>query len=315
VERTREHGEQTAADHEPAPAAAGGAHQVLALQRTIGNRAVRQLLRETDPRLTYTKEAVAEGKGLDAQKLPWKSPGSQGGGWDSEAILGKLTQVDESAVTFTDEVRCGANAVLAVAITRGPLATEVFARGVMLSALAQSQDASLPAERRTMEADAYQQIWPAIRAVGNGTATFGDLSLIAHYAKVAMSKSASSATTGHEVVAMAGLLGGMQESSTPIEDKEQFAMFARQLKAGQSYILLAGTNVLAPETKSRNLSQVNHYVVLGKDANGKVFLYDPYPRVGTQLLRSGDPGLWTLFEAADGRWKASYIFVRPKFGS
>jgi hypothetical protein len=91
-------------------------------------------------------------------------------------------------------------------------------------------------------------------------------------------------------------------------------MFAKQLKPGQSYILLAGTNVLAPETKTRNLSQVNHYVVLGKDASGKVFLYDPYPRVGTQLLRSGDPGLWTLFETADGRWKASYIFVRPKIG-
>jgi hypothetical protein len=287
---------------------------VLALQRTIGNRAVGHLLRETDPRLTYTKEAVAEGKGLDAQKLPWRSPGDQGAGWDAEAILGKLTQVDESAVTFTDEVRCGANAVLAVAITRGPFATEVFARGVMLRALAQSQDATLTAERRSMEADAYQQIWPAIRAVGNGTATYGDLSRIAHYAKVAMSKSANSATTGHEVVAMAGLLGGMQESGSPIEDKEQFAMFAKQLKPGQSYILLAGTNVLAPETKTRNLSQVNHYVVLGKDANGKVFLYDPYPRVGTQLLRSGDPGLWTLFETADGRWKASYIFVRPKIG-
>ena len=44
-----------------------------------------------------------------------------------------------------------------------------------------------------------------------------------------------------------------------------------------------------------------------------MFLYDPYPRVGTQLLRSGDPGFWTLFETADGRWKASYIFVRPNF--
>jgi hypothetical protein len=63
---------------------------------------------------------------------------------------------------------------------------------------------------------------------------------------------------------------------------------------------------------SRNLGQVNHFVVLGKDAGGKVFLYDPYPRVGTQFLRSGDPNFWTLFETADGRWKASYLFVRPK---
>jgi hypothetical protein len=35
--------------------------------------------------------------------------------------------------------------------------------------------------------------------------------------------------------------------------------------------------------------------------------------VGTQLLRSGDANFWTLFETADGRWKASYIFIRPNF--
>ena len=262
---------------------------VLALQRSIGNRGVVALLRETDPRLTYTQAAIDEGKGLDAQKLPWNSPGQQNAGWNSEEILSKLTQVDESGVTFTDPVRCGANAVLAVAITRGPFATEVFARGVMLKALAQAEDKSLAAARRQTERDAYDKIWPAIRGVGNGTATYGDLSLIAHYAKVAMSEKADSSTTGHEVAAMAKLLGGMRESGEPIQDKEHFAMFARSLKKGESYIILAGTNVLAPGVMTRNLSQVNHYVVLGRDANGKTFLYDPYPRVGTQLLRQGDP--------------------------
>ena len=307
----QDEGSQVERERPPAPA--DGPGRVLALQRTIGNRAVRKLLRETDPRLTYTPAAVAEGKGLDAQKLPWTSPGNQQAGWNSEEILSKLTQVDESATTFTDEVRCGANAVLAVAITRGPFPTEVFARGVMLSARYQSEDTALPADRRKVASDAYSLIWPAIRALGKGTATYGDLSLIAHYAKVAMSKSATAATTGHEVVAMAKLIGGMRESGEPIQDKEHFAMFARGLKKGESMILLAGTNVLAPGVMTRNLSQVNHYVVLGRDSGGKMFLYDPYPRVGTQLLRSGDAGFWTLFETADGRWKASYIFVRPNF--
>ena len=50
---------------------------------------------------------------------------------------------------------------------------------------------------------------PAIRGVGNGTATYGDLSLIAHYAKVATSEKAGSSTTGHEVGVMAALVGGM----------------------------------------------------------------------------------------------------------
>ena len=61
---------------EAAPTLAGSAGAVLALQRGIGNRAVGKLLRETDPRLTYTKAAVAEGAGLDAQKLPWRLPAS-----------------------------------------------------------------------------------------------------------------------------------------------------------------------------------------------------------------------------------------------
>jgi hypothetical protein len=305
--------EETAkAERAASSAPAGAAGNLLALQRSVGNRAVLQILRETDPRLTYNQAAIDEGKGLDAQKLPWNSPGKQDGGWSSEEILSKLTQVDESGLTFTDAVRCGANSVLAVAITRGPLATESWARGIMLRALAQSGDTSLSTEKRQTGKSVYDLIWPAIRAVGNGTGTYGDLSLIAHYAKVVMSEKADSSTTGHEVAAMAAMLGGMRESGEPIQDKEQLAMFARGLKRGDSFILLVGTNVLAPGVMTRNLSQVNHYVVLGKDTGGKVFLYDPYPRVGAQLLRSGDPNFWTLFETADGRWKASYIFVRPK---
>ena len=316
MEHTREGApvkDDTKAEREAAPSLAGSAGAVLALQRSIGNRGVVALLRETDPRLTYTKAAVAEGAGLDAQKLPWISPGKPEAGWNSEEILSKLTQVDESGVTFTDEVRCGANSVLAVAVTKGPLTTESFARGVMLNALHQSEDKKLTAERRQTTREVYDKIWPAIRGVGNGTATYGDLSLIAHYAKVAMSEKAGSSTTGHEVGAMAALVGGMRTSGEPIQDKEHFAMFARSLKKGESYIVLAGTNVLAEGVKTRSLAQVNHYVVVGRDAGGKIFLYDPYPRVGTQLLRSGDANFWTLFETADGRWKASYIFVRPNF--
>ena len=80
MEHTREaapvNQEETAKpERETATSPAAGA--VLALQRSIGNRAVGKLLRETDPRLTYTKAAVAEGTGLDAQKLPWTSPGSR----------------------------------------------------------------------------------------------------------------------------------------------------------------------------------------------------------------------------------------------
>ena len=68
--------------------------------------------------------------------------------------------------------------------------------------------------------------------------------------------------------------------------------------------------MLAPGVMTRNLSQVNHYVVLGKDADGKVFLYDPYPRVGTQLLRSDRP---ELLDAVRDRGRAleGLLHLRP----
>lgn len=291
----------------PRPVAADGpTARVLGLQGAIGNRAVALLLRETDPRLTYTKEAVAEGAGLDAKQLPFTSPGSGNpdAGWDSSEILGKLTQVDESAATFTDEVRCGANSVLAVAINMGPRDTIAWARQIMVKARSTASTRDLG-----------DKVWESIARMERATATYGDLSNIAHHAKVLLSKDPKGATTGHEVAAMIALLGGMQSSSTPLQDKEMFASYVRGLKRRQAFIVLVDTSVLAHETKTRNLSQTNHYVVVGKDADGKAFLYDPYPRVGTQLLRqnASQGAFWTLFENAQGDWKSVYIFARPKF--
>jgi hypothetical protein len=312
--------EESAREDAPArgPATPEGlSGRVLSLQGAIGNRAVALLLRETDPRLTYTKEAVAEGTGLDATALPFTAPGSGNpdAGWDSNEILGKLTQVDESAATFSDEVRCGANSVLAVAINLGPRDTIAWARALMRKAYAAAEDRSKTDESRRESRSLGDKVWESIARMERATATYGDLSNIAHHAKVLMSTNPRGATTGHEVAAMIGLLGGMQSSSTPLQDKEMFASYVRGLKRRQAFIMLVDTSVLAHETKTRNLSQTNHYVVVGKDAGGQAFLYDPYPRVGTQFLRAGAPqqAFWTLFENAQGDWKSVYIFARPAF--
>ena len=285
-----------------APAIGGLPGSVLALQRTIGNRAVRRLLRETDPRLTYTKEAEAEGTGLDATPLPFTTAGNPDAGWDGNEILGKLTQVDESNDTFTDPVRCGANSVLAVAINRGARDTIAWARAIMRTGYASPATHGLG-----------DKVWESIARLEKTTATYGDLSNIAHHAKVLLSKDPRGKTTGYEVAAMIGLLGGMQSSSTPMQDEDMFRSYFRDLKAREAFVMLVDTSVLAPTTRTRNLDQTNHYVVVGKDAAGKAFLYDPYPRVGTQLIRSGDQNFWTLFKNAEGQWKSVYLFARPSF--
>jgi hypothetical protein len=267
----------------PRSATPGGLRgRLLGLQSTIGNRAVGRLLRETDPRLTYTAEAVAEGAGLDATPLPFTSPGNPDAGWRSNEILGKLTQVDESAVR---------------------------------KAYATAEDRSKADESRRTSRSLGDKVWDSIARMERTTATYGDLSNIAHHAKVILSNNPSGATTGHEVAAMIGLLGGMQSSSTPLQDKAMFADYVRNgLKRGQAYIMLVDTSILAPTTKTRSLEQTNHYVVVGKDAAGQAFLYDPYPRVGTQLIRSSDPqSFWSLFENQQGQWKSVYIFARPAF--
>lgn len=285
-----------------APAIGGLPGRVLALQRTIGNRAVRRLLRETDPRLTYTKEAEAEGTGLDATPLPFTTAGNPDAGWDGNEILGKLTQVDESNDTFTDPVRCGANSVLAVAINRGARDTIAWARAIMRTGYASPATHGLG-----------DKVWESIARLEKTTATYGDLSNIAHHAKVLLSKDPRGKTTGYEVAAMIGLLGGMQSSSTPMQDEDMFRSYFRDLKAREAFVMLVDTSVLARSTRTRNLDQTNHYVVVGKDAAGKAFLYDPYPRVGTQLIRSGDQSFWTLFKNAEGQWKSVYLFARPSF--
>lgn len=55
-----------------------------------------------------------------------------------------------------------------MAVTKAPLTTESFARGVMLNALHQSEDKKLSAERRQTTREVYDKIWRAIR--GSATA-------------------------------------------------------------------------------------------------------------------------------------------------
>ncbi|HEX6944602.1 MAG TPA: hypothetical protein VF196_00305 [Casimicrobiaceae bacterium] len=281
----------------PAPAAAP---DLLGLQGRIGNRAVGRLLRLTDPRLTYTQKAIDEGIGLDATKLPFTDATNPDAGWNSTEILSKLTQVDESADTFTDPVRCGANSVLAIAINRGPRDTIAWARAIMRKALASDATRALG-----------DKVWESISRLEKADATYGDLSNIAHHAKVLLSKDPKGATTGYEVEAMIGLLGGMQSSSTPMQDKDMLEAYVKDLKPGEAFIVLVDTDVLDKKVRARNLDQTNHYVVVGKTAKGQRFLYDPYPREGVQILGWNNPNFWTLFETDDGRWKSVYLFARP----
>src|SRR5688572_3367237 len=106
-------------------------------RRTLTSQVVQRkpaavVQRKTDERLNWVKEGDSEGKGLDAKALPFESKEPGVGGWNGQEILSKLTQVDEDdKITTTDQVRCGANAVLAIAIMNGPNAVHDLTTKVM----------------------------------------------------------------------------------------------------------------------------------------------------------------------------------------
>jgi hypothetical protein len=62
----------------------------------------------------------------------------------------------------------------------------------------------------------------------------------------------------------------------------------------------------------RSTRQLNHFVTVGKDRSGKVYLYDPYPREGTQIVYPDDPRFWTLFKNEDDDFKSTYIVSKTR---
>ena len=134
---------EVAAPADAPPAFAPAATRMLELQRSVGNRAATALVARqsapaatatpgtvsstTDPRMGYRAAGEADSAGLDRERLPYNATLDASRGWDWRTILDRLTQHDEQAFTFTDEVRCAANSALAIAIMYGPAQTAAFA--------------------------------------------------------------------------------------------------------------------------------------------------------------------------------------------
>ena len=276
----------------------------------------------TDPRLTYTQKAKDEQKGVDATKLPYNDAKTPEAGWDHAAILSKLTQVDESNDTVTDEVRCAANSALAIAILGGPNGVTQFSQRLDVPAMAimlrRGKHKDIPEERRArVEAQFYAQGLAEFR-IRMGAGTFADLSIIANACKIIMAAKPDGETTGYEAAAMAGLAGDTQTKGTPIDDPAHLKVFTDQIAPGEAYVLHVDTDVY--EGGMRSSKQDNHFIIVGKDpkadAGGvfRIFQYDPYPREGPQLMRSADPGFWTLFTNKDGLPKAVFITSKTTAG-
>ena len=49
-----------------------------------------------------------------------------------------------------------------------------------------------------------------------------------------------------------------------------------------------------------------------ENAGYQVFLYDPYPREGSQIKSPDDPDFWTIFTNKDDDFKSTYVVSKTK---
>ena len=232
-------------------------------------------------------------------KLPFKCPIS----WDGGKILSELTQIDDDPLTITDNKRCAAASVLATHIVAGPVsvgkvATATYVR--MMCQLALASD--MPDEVATNFKSLADVIAGIPARIAKQTVTYKDLRRLAHCMKLSVDFKKDSGTNTKEYKKLTGIGGGARASVgktyTGFADLKKLAKGVKALKTW-SYIL-------AISTKSKEDGSVNHAVNLGYD--GTVFLYDPWPRKGSQMMYFGkdDADIKEYFEAPDGTkrtWK------------
>jgi len=314
-----------------------------------GGAAAGTVQRETDPRLHWVK-GDSEGMGLDAKILPFDKPNEPGvGGWNAQEILSRLTQIDEDAATFTDDVRCGANVVLAIAINNGPeavqdLITKVMKRGSEIFERKMKEFATKPAAQPTKDSDApgqraqdalagsLQMLEPSLN-ITYRKATYHDLSMIAHCIKLVMSAKPRGATTGHEVLDAQSMIGETIEGAIPgelgkggtiVRDEAHLRDLVKKLAPGDAFTLNVDSDKLDPERgKHQPISlknEVNHFVTLGRERKpaagadrARLFLYDPYPREGmSQYVYSDNEQFLYFFKDENGVWKSVQLVAQTK---
>ncbi len=181
---------------------------------------------------------------------------------DRGAVVNRLTQYDQSGRTGSDADRCGAAAAIASAIMangqKGLLDLLSSVRGALTEA----------------EAAGLNEVEKRIRA---GTATFGDLGKLADALQQAYA-TPDTKGGGRLGILDADLLSLYQEAGMrpPARTGDPHTIF----KPGQSWPIALQ---LADGS--------DHWIVAGKDAQGKVFIYDPLPTPGQpQLHYEGTPG-------------------------
>lgn len=274
--------------------------------------------RQVNPELDYNHSAGGGGL-TDPEQGNGRLPFG-GGGWDATALLSQLSQVDNDASTLADSHRCSAVAILAGHIQAGPAAVSAVATDTarILSGMVAEQN-QLSNDVRA----ALTTLIPSITALpGRLTsqrATFQDLRRLSEgmFLSASPDPSAAPTTDAQEQIASrgGGVVTMLNQMNAGFAKVEELAGVLPQ--AGRMAVILSiNTNTqsgVAPEDLAGSIGA--HAVTLGANAAGQVYLYDPWPRSGSQILLwdSNRREIQDYFEERDGTqrlWRAQ-MGVQP----
>lgn len=216
-------------------------------------------------------------------------------GWDPATILPGMTQIDQNLSTNFDNVRCACASALASRIMAGPEAVDRLLADLMRRAgngTAPNYSAGPPPMVGNIPLDQYQARLGALRdRLANQSLDHGDLGEIQELLYQAYSIVPTSGGTffysaagAQNYQAIMELGNGVDPGGTRIgapgaanntvtnPNSAQLATNINNLQTGESMTL--GVDEFGPAGPDGN---PDHFIVVGRDPSGRVYLYDPWP--------------------------------------
>lgn len=247
--------------------------------------------------LGYKVDKAEDGTSRDPEQRDGVLPFDAKGDWDANAILSALTQVDDDGATQVDGMRCAAVSTLAAHILAGPMKIVAVAASVLPQAILR---AAKPDEYgfQPEVAKALQSMIPTLAGlpgkIVKKTATYQDLRRLSDCMKLCVDPDPTSGTSAKEYADLMAIGGGTASfvgaNKKGWSDAKDFADALKKEGAQATYVLSVGTADNKPDV-------TNHAVNMGLDRSGQLFLYDPWPREGKQMLS----------------WSSDQALIKPYF--
>jgi hypothetical protein len=209
-------------------------------------------------------------------------PFTEEGDWDGPAITRRHTQLYPTAPR-PREWRCVETAFLMAVVLRGPAAL----RGVIEGYISRYREAigrrSTPARIRRWYEGSIATLEPLMGKLDDHTMTYEDLSTV----QTELYRVYGSGPTGGTGVAAENRMfrrEGYTVHSVARHNltRERAARFAAALAPGE--ILSCGVDASSP----RGVGPVTHAIHIGRRPDGQLYLYDPWPIRGDQMVECGE---------------------------